>query len=59
MVDTAVVDDKYTFRGRIWIHYLKEAFEPILKLITIVAANLDMAVDDPFSRYSRQNQVST
>ena len=44
MMNPAVVNDKYTSRARIWIHLSSETIQILHKLVSIIAANFDVAV---------------
>ena len=45
MVNATVVDDKYTLRGRIWVHLSGETIKILYELIAIVPSNLDVTVN--------------
>jgi hypothetical protein len=44
MVNTTVVNNKNTLRGGIWIHLSSETIQILHKLVSIIAANFDVAV---------------
>jgi hypothetical protein len=45
MMNATVVNDKYTSKARIWIHLSGETIKILYKLISIVPADFDMAVN--------------
>jgi hypothetical protein len=54
MVYLAIVKNQYTMLGGIGIHHRKHTVQPKKKLVSIVAALLDVTVDDAFGGYGRQ-----
>jgi hypothetical protein len=53
MVYSAVVEDKNALWSRIRVHNDKQTAQPLKKLVSIVAANLDVTVDKPVRRDCR------
>lgn len=47
MMDVAIVEDKNTVLGRVWVHDREKAFEPQQELVSVVASLLDVATDNP------------
>jgi hypothetical protein len=58
MMDLTVVENQDTARGGIGIHDTEDAFKPFYKLVTVVAADLDMAVNNAINRDSREHRVA-
>ena len=52
MVNVTVINHKHTAGTRIKIHPCCETIEILQEFITLVAANLDMAVDNTINRNS-------
>jgi 3-phosphoglycerate kinase len=48
------VENQYTMLGGIGIHHHKHTIQPKKKLVSIVAALLDVTIDDAFGGYGRQ-----
>lgn len=55
MVNAAVIKDQNTTRPRIRVHEEKEVLDPCKKLVPIVAAFSDVAVDDSFDSEGRKD----
>jgi hypothetical protein len=55
MVNLTVVENQDTVRGGVGVHDIEDTFKPFHELIAVVAADLDVAVNNAINGDSREH----